>query len=170
MPKDSSSELFYLVDNQDNVLGSISRQEAHSSNLLIHRSVQIILFNNERDSILLQKRGQAKDLYPGWWTISASGHVTYGDSYKETADRELFEEIGVVTTLQYQKKYLEKNSIETELLAIFTGQYNQLPTQLDPHEVEKVAWCRLDQLTTFVKENLFTFTGARALRELQLLA
>lgn len=168
MPEDNQNEQFYLVDKDDVVLGSITRQKAHMSPDFIHRSVQILLFN-EKNQILLQKRSKNKDLYPNYWTISASGHVTFGDTYEQAAHRELREEIGVVTTLQYKTKYLEHNERESEFLAVFTGVYNSEPTELDPFEVELVKWVNLEDLPNFVLQNDFTFTGERALRELHLI-
>lgn len=168
MPKDNEQELFYLVDEEDIVLGSISREKAHSSPEFIHRSVQILLFN-DRNQVLLQKRSLQKKLYPHAWTVSASGHVTFGDTYEATAQRELQEEIGVSTTLELKTKHISKHTKESEMLSIFTGMYNDTPTNLDPTEVEKVEWIDISNLKEFVANNEFTFTGKKALAELRLI-
>ncbi len=76
MPHDNQEELFTHVDSNDNVLGSVTRRQAHQDPTLIHRAVDVLVFNDQNE-ILLQKRSHHKDTNPGTWTISASGHVTY---------------------------------------------------------------------------------------------
>ena len=71
-----------------------------------HRSVHIWLVDYERGFIGLQKRSLEKDTFPGRWDISAAGHVEAGViNSKETAIRELAEELGITTEedkLQYK--------------------------------------------------------------------
>lgn len=45
--------------------------------------------------VLLQKRSACKDSYPGYYDISAAGHVAAGDDYLNSAIRELREELGI---------------------------------------------------------------------------
>ena len=103
------------------------------------------------------------------WTVSASGHVTFGDTYEETAERELFEEIGVKTKLEFKTKHVSRHTRESEMLSIFTGIYNETPQNLDPIEVEKVEWINITDLPKFAQENELTFTGKKALTELHLI-
>src|SRR3990167_11017250 len=78
-----------LVDEQDNVLGEITREKAHQEGLL-HR-VSATYLTNDRGEILVNER--AKD---GHLDHSSAGHVDVGESYLEAAKRELEEELGVV--------------------------------------------------------------------------
>ena len=94
MPFDNPEEVFYWVDENDQELGSMTRAEAHSGSNKIHRSIHVLLFN-EQGQILLQKRSKHKDKYPNLWCLSVGGHVTYGQSYKEAAQREAQEELGI---------------------------------------------------------------------------
>ena len=59
-----------------------------------HRSVHI-WFINSKGEILLQKRGKAMEAFPGYWDISAAGHVSAGQTPEEAAWREVKEEIGI---------------------------------------------------------------------------
>ena len=83
-------ELFDLVDGNDVVIGTVKRKDAHSNPALIHRAVGILVFN-QKGQLFLQKRSQTKDTYPGYWTISASGHLKPGETYRQAALRELNE-------------------------------------------------------------------------------
>src|SRR5690349_6739690 len=93
MPIDNQDELFFWVDDDDTILGSVSRKEAHSGTRKRHRSVGVIILNNLHQ-MLLQKRSSQKDMYPGEWQIAVAGHVPYGDSYDEAAHTESEQEVG----------------------------------------------------------------------------
>lgn len=49
----------------------------------------------KRTEVLLQRRSEEKDSYPGLWDVSAAGHVAAGGNYLETAVRETAEELGI---------------------------------------------------------------------------
>src|SRR6185312_17340618 len=88
---DDPDELFDLVDEGDRVVGQVRRGEAHRNPAFIHRSVQILVLASD-GRLLLQRRSAKKDLFPGYYCASASGHVASGDDYLTTAERELAEE------------------------------------------------------------------------------
>ena len=79
-------EIFDIVDDQDRVIGQMPRSEVHRQKLL-HRAVSIFVFDS-RGRLLLQQRSATKDEYPLRYTSSASGHVSAGETYDETAPRE----------------------------------------------------------------------------------
>jgi 16S rRNA (adenine1518-N6/adenine1519-N6)-dimethyltransferase len=87
------NEQFPVVDRNDEVQGYATRSEVHGNNLR-HRAVHILIFN-ETGELYLQQRSRWKDLHPLKWDSSAAGHVTAGETYDETARRELNEELGV---------------------------------------------------------------------------
>ena len=90
-----SGEIFDVVDAQDNVTGTATRGEVHAQ-LLMHRAVHVFVFNKHGD-LLLQKRSQLKDLCPGLWDSSVSGHLDSGEDYAAAAVRELGEEMGITS-------------------------------------------------------------------------
>lgn len=85
-------ELFDVVDENDRVTGQRPRREVHARGLR-HRAVHLLVVNRA-GRVFLQQRSMAKDLHPGVWDSSASGHVGAGEDYDGTAGRELAEEIG----------------------------------------------------------------------------
>lgn len=120
---DNPNELFDLVDERDIVIGVVKRGEAHRNPTLIHRSVQTLVYDSA-GRVLLQLRSSRKDLYPGFYCASASGHVTAGDTYEETARRELAEELGVSAALTPLGVTLVRSPLETEMTAFFTAHSN----------------------------------------------
>jgi len=88
----SLTELLDIVDADDQVTGVATRGEIHARGLK-HRAVHVLVLN-KAGSVLLQKRSMQKDQCAGMWDTSCAGHVESGQSYQETAPRELQEELG----------------------------------------------------------------------------
>ncbi len=165
MPLDDAQELFYWVDEQDTILGSISRGEAHYLYRNIHRSVGIIIINTDQE-ILLQKRSLKKDKNPGVWSISVGGHVTFGSTYSETAPKELKEELGIQLSLVEKKRFLADVGDEVEMVTIFESLNapTDLTFTLDADEVAEVRWIPLSQLATFIEREPFNTWSLRCLQ------
>ena len=86
-------EWFDVVNERDEPIRRATRREVHATGLW-HRAVHILV-SDAGGRIFLQKRSMLKDLSPGLWDSSCSGHVDAGEDYDTAAVRELGEEIGV---------------------------------------------------------------------------
>ncbi len=93
---DPSLEEVVIVDRNNRVIGSAPRWRMRRDRL-IHRASYVIIFNS-KDQILVQKRTETKDVYPGLLEIAAGGVVGAGESYEDSAERELQEETGICNT------------------------------------------------------------------------
>jgi isopentenyl-diphosphate Delta-isomerase len=131
---DNPDEIFDLVDLDDRVIGRVRRGDAHRDPTLIHRSIQVMVFDSYR-RVLLQRRSGTKDLFPGYYCASASGHVALGEDYATTAMRETEEELGCSTMLAYVGKELVRSAYETEMTALFLGRSDG-PFTFDPVETD----------------------------------
>lgn len=60
-----------------------------------HRTVNAWIFAESTQELLLQRRADFKDSWPGMWDISSAGHISAGDSSLISAQRELQEELGI---------------------------------------------------------------------------
>jgi isopentenyldiphosphate isomerase len=90
-------EYLDLVDEQGQPTGRIvSRAEAHAKKLP-HRTSHVWILRQKEGAlqILLQKRSDDKDAFPGCYDISCAGHIPAGEDYVPSALRELKEELGV---------------------------------------------------------------------------
>ena len=105
-------EVFDVVDDNDDPIGTASRAKVHAENL-IHRAVHVFVLNRNGD-LWLQKRSRLKDMNPCLWDSSVSGHLDAGEDYHQAAVRELGEEIGITqSTDQLEKIASVKPSADT---------------------------------------------------------
>jgi len=89
----AADEIVALVDGRNQVIGSASRRKMRARNLP-HRSTYILVFNS-RGELYVQKRTMSKDVFPGYYDPATGGVVLAGESYEESAQRELAEEMGI---------------------------------------------------------------------------
>lgn len=90
-------EFLDIVDEHGMPTGQIiERVKAHENGVL-HRTshVWIVRMKYGRLQVLLQKRSENKDSYPGCYDISSAGHIPAGVDFVDSALRELNEELGV---------------------------------------------------------------------------
>jgi 16S rRNA (adenine1518-N6/adenine1519-N6)-dimethyltransferase len=127
----TSMELFPVVDENDRIRRYASRSEVHGNNLL-HRAVHILIFSPPGD-VYLQQRSRWKDRRPLKWDSSAAGHVTAGETYDETARRELKEELGVDVPLQRISKITASSRTDHEFIWVYRGVING---ELSPNKCE----------------------------------
>lgn len=86
-------ERVVIVDDNNVEVGVAPRHEMRSKRLL-HRATFILVFDS-KGRLLVQKRTETKDLYPGFYDLAAGGVVVEGESYDASAVRELAEELGI---------------------------------------------------------------------------
>lgn len=157
-------EELYVVDEDDNVIGHAPRSECHRRKLM-HRSVYVIVFN-DRGEVFLQKRSLKKDLYPGYEACSASGHVGYGESYEETARRELMEELGIEAPVREVCKFKCFSDEEREISALFICHYNG-PLKPNNEEISGGEFVSIQDLRRILErgERKFAYGSILALKE-----
>jgi 16S rRNA (adenine1518-N6/adenine1519-N6)-dimethyltransferase len=131
------NESFPIVDKNDRILRYASRSEVHGNNLR-HRAVHILIFNQAGD-VYLQQRSRWKDRHPLKWDSSAAGHVAAGESYDDTARRELKEELGVLVALQKIAKLPASQKTDQEFVWLYRG-FASGDVVPDRSEIEKGAF------------------------------
>ena len=160
-------EYLDIVDETGTPTGKrVSRQEAHANGIL-HRTahVWIVREANGRTEILLQKRSDEKDSFPGMYDTSSAGHIPAGEEPVPSALRELSEELGI-SAAPSQLHYAGKIRIRFE--DIFHNRVfrdNQVswvfvyqePMEigrltLQKSEVSEVRWFDLDEVWTEIQK------------------
>lgn len=151
----SADEIFDVVDSNDNVVGQATRREVHARGLL-HRAANIFVFNSH-GQLLLQMRSEFKDEYPRCWTSSASGHLDAGETYAEAATRELTEELGLRSPLEYLTTLPAGPETANEFSALFRTVCDD-PPEINRDEIDSVEFFDLGELATMVDTNPEHFT------------
>jgi 8-oxo-dGTP pyrophosphatase MutT (NUDIX family) len=86
-----------VVDATDVVVTTVSRALMRRHRLR-HRATFVVV--RSRDGrILVHRRSDTKDLWPGRWDLAVGGVVTAGEGYEDAARRELAEEVGISAAL-----------------------------------------------------------------------
>src|SRR5215470_15728838 len=88
-----ADEIVVIVDEDNNIVGAAPRREMRAKRLP-HRSTYILVFNAQGE-LYVQKRTMSKDVFPGYYDPATGGVVLAGESYEQSAVRELEEEMGI---------------------------------------------------------------------------
>ena len=88
-----TSEWVDVVDADDRVVRTVPRSEMRRDRLR-HRAVFVAVLDGT-GRVLVHRRSESKDVWPGWLDIAVGGVVTSGETYEQAVRRELAEEIGV---------------------------------------------------------------------------
>jgi isopentenyl-diphosphate delta-isomerase len=153
-------EFVVLIDEQDNQLGLMEKQQAHIAGLL-HRAFSVFIFN-EKGELLLQQRAAQKYHSPLLWTNTCCSHPRENESYKEAAIRRLQEEMGFQCEIEEKFHFIYKAQLgeelfEHELDHVFTGIYSG-EININPGEVNDYKWIEMEDLILDMKENPDLYT------------
>ena len=122
--KDNQAELFPLVDEAGNILGSITRGEAHNGSKALHPVIHLHLFNSQGE-LYLQKRPEWKDIQPGKWDTACGGHIDLGENVEQALKREVGEELGISDfDAEPLGSYVFEGARERELVYVFKCTYD----------------------------------------------
>ncbi|WP_347986813.1 NUDIX domain-containing protein [Methylomonas sp. AM2-LC] len=149
------NEYLVVVDLNDQVIGLRPRHEIHTLGLL-HRAVHILVFN-QQGHLFLQKRSMLKDLNKGLWDSSAAGHVDNNESYDASAQRELYEELGIKAALKPLFKLEASVDLGMEFIQVYQCQHNG-PFNLAADEIDEGTWLPLTEINNRVMADDTTLT------------
>lgn len=153
--KKIGEELFPLVDEEGNVIGSASRKKCHDGSKPLHPVVHLHLFDNQ-GKIFLQKRSVKKDIQPGKWDTSVGGHVDFGETIDAALRREAREELGITEfTPRFIDKYLFESTIEKELIHVFATRYDGT-IQIDNDELEDGGYFTSKEINDMIDRQITT--------------
>ncbi len=143
-----SEEFFDIVNPHDEVIGRALRREVHASGLW-HRAIHVLVFDR-LGRVFLQKRSMLKDMAPGLWDSSCSGHVDSGEDYDAAATRELGEELGLPEPeAKARERWFRKEACrETgwEFVWVYRLRHEG-PFVLHPEEISGGEWLAPDEVT-----------------------
>ena len=161
-------EIIDIVDENDEMVDKRPRKEAHERGLL-HRGAAIIVHTPHREMVL-QKRSEDKMKKPGKLCVPG-GHLEAGDSYREGAIREFFEELyskdyGAIE-LEELFKIRKDADDDPEFMKVFRAEDTK-PFNPDSSEVQKLVFWSPEKLSEELEKRpeQFTQTTRIILKEL----
>jgi isopentenyldiphosphate isomerase len=89
----SADDLVDVVDEHDVVVATVTRAEMRAKRLR-HRCVAVLV-RDRQHHVLVHRRSEDKDVWPGRWDLTIGGVVAHGEDYARAAARELAEEVGI---------------------------------------------------------------------------
>lgn len=154
-------EFVVLVDQNDQKLGLMEKQQAHVAGLL-HRAFSVFVFNSKGE-LMIQQRAADKYHSPTLWTNTCCSHPRDNETYEAAAHRRLEEEMGFDCALDFKfsfiyKADLDNNLTEHELDHVFIGHFDGEP-KLNPKEVMAYRWVNLEDLKNDIKINSQDYTA-----------
>lgn len=150
-------EYVVLVNDKNEVIGTLPKLEAHNSNTPLHRGFSVFLFN-QKGEVLLQQRGKNKKTWPLVWSNSCCGHPKLEESVIDAAKRRLKFELGITNVkihvlLPDYRYTCEKDGIvENEICPVMIGFTHQSP-KINRDEVEAIKWISWQDWIQEVKNN-----------------
>lgn len=138
-----TEEEVVLVDEENNVLGTMPKSFVHGSTTPLHRGFSLFLFDRD-GRLLLQRRSHAKKTWPLVWSNSICGHPALHESNIEAAKRRLSYELGMQAEhleeiSPYRYTFVHHGVMENEICPILAG-FTANEPRPNREEVEAVRW------------------------------
>ncbi|DAZ98528.1 TPA: hypothetical protein N0F65_007027 [Lagenidium giganteum] len=175
-------EMVIQVDEQDNVLGPMTKKDSHFHDGVLHRAFSVFLFNSKNE-LLIQKRAAEKITFPSYWANTCCSHPLFrpeeledGLGVKRAAIRKLDHELGIPTSsfqvdeLKYVTTVLYKVRMHSLAVHIRPDGAASDPNwteyevdhillargdvsmDINPNEVEQVEFVRREQLDALLAD------------------
>lgn len=108
--------------------------------------------------LLLQKRSQDKDSFPGCYDVSSAGHIPAGSDFLESAIRELWEELGITATendlqiIGMNREFIKTSfygrpwkNYEISAIYLYDKSIELEQLTLQQEEIDSVCWMDLEE-------------------------
>lgn len=159
-------EMLDVVDENGIPTGeTVSREKAHAEGIP-HRTshVWLVRSRNGKTQVLLQKRCENKDSWPGCYDVSSAGHIPAGVDFIPSALRELREELCISAapgelifcgnrTIRADGRFHGQSFHDREYARVFALQKDleEQDFALQKEEIDAVLWMDLDDCIQAVK-------------------
>ena len=156
----AAQEILILVDDNDNELGTDTRENCHSGKGKRHRAYTAFIFHDGK--MLLQRRSTKKLLWPGAWDVSFTSHVYPGESYQQAATRRALQELNArVGPLADVHSFVyfapQGDNAENEFCRVLVGDFDGKIT-VNRDEIASVRWAKVSELERDVASHPDSYT------------
>lgn len=140
-------EILDLVDENDQVIGQIDRDEAYRQGIMNFRVIDAFIKNTE-GKLFIPRRQAHKRLFPLALDCSVGGHVTSGDTYDETLKKEALEELNLdISTVPFIKigQLTPHKDGTANFITVYEIESNETP-DYNPHDFCEHFWLTPEEL------------------------
>jgi isopentenyldiphosphate isomerase len=162
MAQSPADELVDITDATGTVIGTATRREMRARNLP-HRCTYVLVFNRRGD-LFVHQRTATKDVNPSFWDVAAGGVVAAGESFDDSARRELREELGVDATPEplFPFRYADGRTVAHAMAYRVT---HDGPFVFQPEEVARGEFVPVADLERWFAEREFCRDGVEVWRQ-----
>lgn len=120
-----------------------------------HLVVHVCIFNSKNE-MLIQQRQPFKDGFPDKWDITVGGSAVAGDTSQSAAEREAFEELGLVIDLQSVRPHLTLNFQQGfDDFYLIEQEVEVTKLRLQPEEVKAAKWASKEEIFQMIEDGRF---------------
>ena len=153
-------EILILVDDNDNEIGTDTRENCHAGNGKRHRAYTAFIFHDGK--MLLQQRSRKKLLWPGAWDVSFTSHVYPGETYQQAASRRAVQELDAkVADLKDVFSFVyfapQGDNAENEFCRVLIGDFDGKITP-NHDEMMAVRWARVSEVEADLRGHPGSYT------------
>lgn len=151
-------ELLDIYDENRNLTGRTMKRKEGGSKYPegdFHLVIHVCIFNS-KNQMLIQQRQPWKKGFPNMWDVTIGGSAISGETSREAAERETFEEIGYQIDLSDERPFFTIN-YETGFddFYLVEREIDIKDLTLQYEEVQSVKWASKDEILQLVKEGKF---------------
>ena len=149
-------EKLAIFSEDGKIIGSKTRTETHAEPLMFWHGVTQIWVFNKNNQMLCSKRSSYVEGNPDKWQTYVGSHVKAGDSFEETAIKEVEEEIGLKVDMERliyisESQYEPAKHISKAYLLIFDSDKDKIV--FNDGEISEIKWLDLDTYNSLVSKN-----------------
>lgn len=118
-----------------------------------YTKVVIIIIRDKEGNFFVHQRNKDKKTFPNLFGIGAGGKIEDGETKKEAAERELFEETGLRTNLKYLFKINYKSESYMSEMNVFETITEIKELDTDNGEWQWCGWMNKEKVDELLNEN-----------------
>ena len=161
-----NNEMLPVVEPSGNVIARAPRAWCHAGTRLLHPVVHLHIIDRY-GRIYLQRRSAVKHRYPLCWDTAVAGHVSYGESLRESLYREASEELGLTDFYPIPiTSYVREAPDQRELVFAWAA-VGHFPLKPDGFEVMDGRWWEVQQIEEAYGTNTLTPTFESEFKDLK---